>query len=624
LKGKRIPPRPIGRAVEPEAFRQGVQAHRAGRLEEAEQLYRKALKLNPSLSAALSNLGIILSRTGRFDEAVSLLERAVETDPNGPNGWINLCNTYRELRRWADAIRAGQRAIELAPTDANALSNLGFALFNADRFDEARTVLERALASNPKHANAWNNLGIVLQRQCQIEQAIACYERTLEIEPGHVTAHSNILFCMHFAPQYTPEEIARAHREWAARHEQPRLSKALPPRAVDPSAAVLRVGMVSADLRKHPVADFLLPLIRNWPKHRLALYFYSTSTTKDDTSLWFAAQASGWRDVAGLSDEQLARQIRADGIDVLFDLTGHTAGHRLLAFALRPAPVQAIWLGYFDTSGMSSMDFIVADNVCVQSGEDSRYSERVVALPHDFVCYEPPANAPYVGPLPALQHGGRVTFGSQNQLVKVTDDVIRLWARVVREVPGSRLLLAGKAFNDESTRKNFMAKFAAEGLEGERLVLRPGNTKLGVLQTYNEIDIALDPFPCAGGTTTCESLWMGVPVVSLFGERFGGRHSAAHLKAVGLPEMVVADEQAYVSLCRSLAADLANLAKLRSDLRERMRGSALCDGKAFAAYFLQAVETMWRLKIGPQADANDRATLDAWNRQSTVTTRRLG
>ena len=601
MKGTRIRQRASSRPAQPPGFLQAVDAHRAGRIQEAERQYRTVLKLNPRYAPALSNLGVILRQTGRFPEALEALHAAVQAEPGSAAGWSNLCNTYRQLGRWAEAVQAGQQATALAPNDGDALSNLGLALFHADRFDEARSVLERAVAVAPDHANAWNNLGNVHQRQCRIDEAIACYQRALQSDPAHVTAHSNILFCMHFTPRYTPDEIARAHQEWAARHERPRMSGALPERRIDQEAPVLRVGMVSADLRGHAVADFLKPLVRHWPSHRLALFLYSTSAVTDDTSHWLASQAAAWREVAGLTDEQLARQVRADGIDVLFDLTGHTGGHRLLAFALRPAPVQVTWLGYFDTSGMASMDFMIADPVCVKPGEAGRYAERVLTLPHDFVCYEPPADAPAVGPLPALAREGQVTFGSQNQLVKVTDEVIRLWARVVREVPGSRLLLAGKAFNDGSTREVFMRKFNAEGLDGERLDLRPGNSKLGVLQTYNEIDIALDPFPCAGGTTTCEALWMGVPVVSLFGDRFSGRHSAAHLKAAGLGGLVVADQDAYVARCRSLATDLAGLGALRRGMRERVGRSVLCDGRAFAARFLEAVEAMCRDKATGQA-----------------------
>lgn len=576
-------------------FDRAARLHREGRLAEAEAGYRQVLRLQPAHPGTLSNLGALLRRTGRYPEAVATLEKAVSVNPGNAGAWSNLCNLYRDVGRIAQAVTAGYRATELAPRDAAALSNLGNALFHANRFDEAKAALERALAVDPNYPNAWNNLGNVHQRQCRIEEAIACYERVMRIDPGHVTSHSNALFCMHFTPRYSPQAIGDAHRAWAAQHEAPLADKRLPERPIDLQAPVLKVGMLSADLREHPVADFLKPLVRHWPAQRLSLHFYSAATSHDAMSRWFQAQAAGWREVAGMDDEALARQIRADGIDVLIDLTGHTANHRLLAFARRPAPVQATWLGYFDTTGMAAMDFMIADQVCVRPDEGGRYAERVVCLPQDFVCYEPPADAPEVGPLPAMA-AGVITFGSQNQLAKVTDEVIALWAQLILEIPNSRLLLGGKAFNDDSTKAVFLRKFAAAGLSDERLILRPGTSKQGVLATYNEIDIALDPFPCAGGTTTCEALWMGVPVVSLYGERFGGRHSASHLAAVGVGGLVTRDADAYRALARRLAGDLPSLAGLRARLREQMRGSPLCDGAAFAANFQKAVETMWRVK----------------------------
>jgi predicted O-linked N-acetylglucosamine transferase (SPINDLY family) len=576
-------------------FDLAVRLHRDGRLADAEAGYRRVLHLQPAHPGALSNLGALLRRTGRYAEAVATLEKAVSVSPGMAGAWSNLCNLYRDVGRIPEAVTAGYRATELAPSDVPALSNLGNALFHADRFDEAKVALERALAIDPNYPNAWNNLGNVHQRQCRIDEAIACYERAMRLDPGHVTAHSNALFCMHFTPRYSPQEIGDAHRAWAAQHEAPLAARRLPERPIDLQAPVLKVGMLSADLREHPVADFLKPLVRNWPAQRLSLHLYSAATSHDAMSRWFQTQAAGWRHVAGMDDEALAHQIRSDGIDVLIDLTGHTANHRLLAFARRPAPVQATWLGYFDTSGMAAMDFLIADPICVRPDEGGRYAEKVVCLPQDFVCYEPPADAPEVGPLPA-KTAGVITFGSQNQLAKVTDEAIRLWAQLILEIPNSRLLLGGKAFNDESTKAGFLEKFTAAGLSGERLVLRPGTSKLGVLATYNEIDIALDPFPCAGGTTTCEALWMGVPVVSLYGERFGGRHSASHLAAVGVGGFVTRDAKAYRTLAQRLACDLPSLAGLRASLREQMRRSPLCDGAAFAANFLKAVETMWRVK----------------------------
>lgn len=581
-----------GRAVPDAALQKAAALHLKGRLTEAEAAYRELLRTRPTHEGALANLGALLRTTGRHAEARVVLERGVRAHPAYANLWTNLTNVLVDLRDWGAAVAAGRTATSLNPRDATVWSNLGNALFYANRFDESLEACKRATELNPDNASAWNNLGNVHLRQCRVDQAIEAYERAVKQDPRYVMAHSNALFAMHFSPRYSPQDIADAHRQWADQHEAPLLSQALPPLAPLAHGQRLRVGMISADLRGHPVADFLQPLVQHWPSEALDLYLYSASTAHDEVSRWFANRCNVWREVAGLSDKALAEQVRQDGIHILFELTGHTAHHRLLTFAYRPAPVQVNWLGYFDTTGMRSVDYILSDVVCVQEGEEGRYSEKVVRLPDDFLCYRPPADAPPVASLPAAHRSG-VTFGSQNQVVKVRPEVVATWAAIVNGVPGSRLLLAGKAFNDESTRRDYTEQFVRAGLAPNRLELRPGNSKLGVLAAYGDIDIALDPFPCAGGTTTCEALWMGVPVVSLFGERFAGRHSAAHLRAVGLGGLVARDLDSYRQLAISLAADLEGLATLRHGLRERMKASPLCDGARFSKHFVEALRLMW-------------------------------
>jgi protein O-GlcNAc transferase len=583
--------RPVRQVTDP-AFEKAAILHRSGRLTEAEAAYEEILRARPAHDRALANYGALLRSTGRPAKARELLEKATRLHPRFANAWTNLTNVLVDLRQWPAAIEVGRKAVELQPGNAQVWSNLGNALFYANRFDEAMQACRRATEIEPGNPSGWNNLGNAHLRQCRVDEGIACYERALQADPGFVTAHSNILFSMHFTSRYSPQEIAAAHRRWADQHEAPLLAKALPPGPSPAPDQRLKVGMISADLRDHPVTHFLQPLVEHWPAAQLDLYLYSTSTAHDATSRWFASRCAGWREVNGLSDRALAERVRQDGVDVLFELTGHTANHRLLSLAYRPAPVQVNWLGYFDTTGMRSVDFLLGDVVCILDGEEERYTERVVRLPHDFVCYRPPPDAPPVGELPALRQQG-VTFGSQNQIVKVRPEVVKCWAQIVNAVSGSRLLLAGKAFNDESTRLDYLEQFADAGLATDRVDLRPGNTMRGVLKTYGEIDIALDPFPCAGGTTTCEALWMGVPVVSLYGERFAGRHSAAHLRAVGLPGLVAEDLDGYHRLAVSLANGLGTLRELRHGLRERMRASPLCDGAQFSLHFLEAVRVMW-------------------------------
>jgi protein O-GlcNAc transferase len=577
------------------ALEVAVALQNAGRQAEAEAAYRAILRLRPTLAPALSNLSVILRKTGRLAEARRCLEAAVQNHPRHAASWSNLTNVYSDLNLKREAVDAGRQAVLHAPGQARPLGVLGWALWKQDSFDEARQCMEQSLAIQPRDALNWNNLGNVHQRQCNIALAIECYRRALEIDPGLSMAMQNIAFCMHFTDDYSPEDIAQAHRDWAARFEAARGPALTAPPPINLAKPRLRVGFMSPDFRDHPVAAFFRPLIRHWPRERFELWFYSEVRSPDAVTDWLRQRSDGWVDTPGLDDSALAHRIRADGIDILVDLCGHTGGSRLLVMAHRPSSVQVSWLGYFDTTGMKSVDFLVADTVCVQPGDEPRFTETVVRLPEDFVCYEPPSVMPPIGQLPADARGS-FTFGSQNQLVKLTPRVIALWARIVNAVPDSRLLLAGRALNDASTRERFVKDFELHGLSRSRLELRPSAPQQTVLATYNEIDLALDPFPCAGGTTTCEALVMGVPVLSLFGDRFAGRHSAAHLQAAGLGEFVVHSEEAYAAKAVALARQAEPLRRLRNCLRQRLAQTHLCDGSRFSRHFASALEVMWAHK----------------------------
>lgn len=583
-----------GRRTAPDhPFQKALALQRAGQTVAAEAAYKAILRLRPQHGGALSNLAVLYRQKGRLAEARQALEQCVGHDPSNVAAWSNLTNVYLDLGLKAKAVEAGRQAVARGPGQPRPLGNLGWALWQCDRFEEAREVLEASLALDPKDAVVWNNLGNVHQRQCRIDDAIAAYRKALDCNPSMSMAMQNIAFCMHFSERYTPKEIAEQHFAWARLFESREGITPLPAPAPATGKPRLRVAFMSPDLREHPVAAFLRPLIQHWPSARFELAFYSEVKAPDAATGWFKERAEAWCDSIGMTDAQLAQRIRADGVDILIDLCGHTAGNRLLVMPFRAAPVQATWLGYFDTTGMKSVDYVIADVVCVQPGEEGRFSETVVKLPHDFVCYSAPSAAPDIGPLP-FDRTGRFTFGSQNQLVKLTPAVIALWARIVAQVPDSRLLLAGKAFNDDSTQERFRQAFEAAGLERSRLVLKPGTNQLGVLATYNEIDLALDPFPCAGGTTTCEALYMGVPVVSLYGERFAGRHSAAHLQSAGLPQFVARDEAAYAALAQRLASDPTPLRELRARMRAWLPSTPLMDGASFAGYFEAALVQMWR------------------------------
>jgi len=563
-------------------FDAALALHRAGKLEQAAQAYRRILKLRPGHGQALNNLGTICHKLGLFDESRRHLERAVTSEPQA---WSNLSSLEIRLGRNLEAATAAQRAIDLLPGLAAAYDNLGLALFRLDAISQAEQATRKALALDPNSANAWNNLGQVLQRQSRLTDAVQAYQQAINLNPGYEQAYSNMLFCMHFDGAWTSQQIFEAHRRWGQHYEASVASPAPKyRRSKVPVGSRPRIAFLTTDLFDHPVTMFLRSLIANWPHSRMELGFYASVKRADEVTQWFKDRSDFWCDALPLSDEQLATRIAQDEIDLLIELSGHTGESRLKVLVHRPAPVQMSWLGYFDTTGLQCVQYILTDGICVTPQMEHLFTESVLRMPDDFVCFDPPAYSPDPGPLPALTNGF-ITFGSQNQLAKVTDEVISLWSQLLLHLPRSRLLFQAKAFNDSETLHRFQDKFSGRGVDLSRVDFLLGTSRQQILQNYLKVDIALDPFPCAGGTTTCESLWMGVPVVTLQGDRFGGRHSASHLSAVGLERFIAQDVPEYLKIVSQLSLDLPSLAQIRSTLRGQMRASALCDGPRFTRNF---------------------------------------
>ncbi len=571
------------------------QLHRAGRLAEAEMAYRGILDKSSNYMPALVNLGVVLSASGRYRDAISLYRKAIGTDPQNAVIHNNLGNAYQALGESEEAAASLERAVAINPRYEKAYSNLGDALFNVHRFDEARAALEKALALNPNNGLSWNRLGRVHTRQCRVREAIRCYRKAVELHPEMVGAHSNILFTMHFLPDFTPDEIAAEHRVWNDLYARPLSNEMQPLGPRDPAKKPLRVGFVSDCFRRHPVGDFLNSLFRARNREELEFYCYSDVLVEQPMTGWFRERSDQWRNTGTMIDRDVAGLVRRDEIDILIDLAGHTGQSRLLVFARRPAPVQATWMGYINTTGMDAMDFIIADHYCVEEREDHLYSERVVRLPDDFLCYRAPDFAPDVNSLPAKTNG-YITFGSFNQLVKVSVDVVLAWAQVLKRVPGSRMLIVGRGFDDLSLRERFIERFVVAGIGEERLELMGGTTHPGLMARYHQMDIALDTFPYVGGTTTCEALWMGVPVITFTGNRFCSRHSSSHLINAGLRELVAEDVNGYIDIACELAQDLGRLETYRATLREQCARSPLCDAARFAEHFTEALYRMWQEK----------------------------
>jgi predicted O-linked N-acetylglucosamine transferase (SPINDLY family) len=575
------------------AYNLGLALQDLGCIDEAIEAYSWALAAEPNLYIAANNLGSALQQRGRLDEALRAYQHALAIQPVYPEAENNLGNVLKDQGRLNEAIAAYRRALASRPEYPEAESNLGLALHNSGRLEEASEAYHRALALRPDYAEAENNLGNALLAQGRHEEARDAYRRALALKPTYVAARSNLLMCEQYCNGANLAGLAGAHAEWDALHGEPHRAS-WKPWAVDRDPdRPLRVGFVSPDLRRHPVGYFLVQVVENLDPQACQGICYHSRADRDELSERMAAVSKEWHEVLGLANDALADQIRNDRIDILFDLSGHTCDHRLQVFARRPAPIQITWLGYVGTTGLAAMDYLLADRFHVPPEFESHYREKILRMPDGYVCFDPPANAPEVGPLPALEQG-RVTFGSFNNVSKLTPEVLARWAQIVRRVPGSRILLGSPGLNGTRTRTLIREAFLSAGVDAEQLDLRGTMRQPDLLAAYNTVDLALDPFPYSGGVTTCEALWMGVPVVTCPGETFASRHSFSHLSNVGLTEMVARDAQDYIDLAVRLAHDLPHLAEIRAGLRDRMARSPLCNGPLFAANLSVLLRDVWR------------------------------
>ncbi len=562
--------------------------------EEAVACLRRAVELKPDFAAAHNNLGNALWDQKKPDEAVACWRRALSLNPDFADAHNNLGNALRDHGKLDDALTCFHRALEIKPDYFEAHSNLGNALKDQGKLGEAIACYQRSIALKPNFADAHYNLGNALKGLGKLAEAIACYRRALELKPDYVAAHDNLLMALQYRTGVMPAELAEAHAEYDRLHTAALRDAIVPNRDLrDTRSRRPRVGFVSPDLGRHPVGYFLVRVLENFDKEQFETVCYSDRTVKDDLTQRMQSAATQWRDVIGLSHQRLAHQIRADRIDILFDLAGHTAGNRLSVFARKPAPIQITWIGYEGTTGLAAMDYLIADRHVVPEGSEGYYRERVLRMPGGYLCYDPPAAAPPVGPLPALARG-YATFGSFNNPAKITAEVVRVWAGILRRAQSAKLVLKYRGLDDPSMKRRYLDLFAAQGVPPNRLEILPASSYAEYLAAYSQLDVALDPFPFSGSATTCEALWMGVPVVTCPGATFAGRHSLSHLLSVGLTETVVADFDEYVDRAISLAGDLPRLAAMRAALRERMATSPLCDGRRFADQFMSLLHEVWQ------------------------------
>jgi predicted O-linked N-acetylglucosamine transferase (SPINDLY family) len=563
-----------------------------GQYQGALESYRRALVLKPGSAEMHFNMAVALQSLGQLSEAVVSYRRVLEIEPNFAEAHNNLGNILTELWQLNSAVESYRRALQLKPDYVKAYSNLGNALTELGQLNDAVANCSRALELKPDFADAHINLGNSFRDLGQHDDAVASYRRALDIKPDLPIAHSNLLFCLNHKEDVDAQTLFAEHCRFAEQFEAPlRANWPQHSNSRNPERC-LQVGFVSADLRNHPVAHFFEPVLDYLARYpHLSLHAYYNHTIEDSVTQRLQGYFANWHTIAGLPDDALAQKIRDDGIDILYDLSGHTGKHRLLTFARKPAPVQVSWIGYPGTTGLSSIDYYFADRFLSPPGQlDNQFTEKIVHLPANAP-FLPSKDAPPVNALPAMSNGF-ITFGSFNRPSKISRSVIALWAQLLRALPDSRMLLG--AMSQDSNYNTLIEFFAQEGIARDRLSFHVRSDMDAYLGLHQQVDICLDTFPYNGGTTTCHALWMGIPTLTLAEKVVPGRQGAAVMGHVGLDAFVAHNAADFVQKGLSCAGNLVALSDIRMGLRERFAKSAMGQPAVVAEGVERALRIMWQ------------------------------
>jgi protein O-GlcNAc transferase len=554
--------------------------------------YQKAVAFKPDFAEAHSNLGNVLRDLGQLERAAASFRQALAINSNLAEVHLNLGDALKDLGQRDEALACCRRALEINPQYVEAYSNQGVILKSLGLLDDAVACYHRALEINAEFAQVHSNLGLALQDRGQFDAAVASFRRALELKPEFAQTHSNLLFSLSHNIEVSADELHGEHRRFGEHFESSlRVHWPQHRNTRDPERH-LQVGFVSGDFRNHAIANFIEPVLEQLARHpRLSIHAYYNHSTEDTVTQRLRGHMDHWNSVVGMSDAELAKKIETDGIDILIDLSGHTAQHRLLTFARKPAPIQASWMGYPGTTGLQAMDYYFCDRHFLPVEQfASQFTEKIVHLPANAP-FLPFKDAPEVKPLPALRQG-YVTFGSFNRLSKINPMVIALWAKLLRALPDAHMLLAG--LPEEGKYDTLIQWFAQEGIARERLSFHARSNMPDYMSLHQQVDICLDTFPYTGGTTTMHALWMGVPTLTLTGSTPAGRQGASILGHVDLPQYVAHDQEDFVRKGVAAAGNLAALSQTRATLRQRLASSAMGQPELIADGLQQALRLMWQ------------------------------
>ena len=580
---------------------------KSGRFSEARQHCEKVLSSDPDNAHALHYLGFIEYRTGKIETAIQLMGRSAQIAPSA-SCLNNLGLAFEALGHLDSARGAYQQALLLDPKLAGAHNNLGNVCRGQRQLDDALAHFERAIALDPKMAETYSNIGLIYSYQGKLEQAAQYFEKSVSIRPDFAEAYTNLLFLKSFASSSSPDEYLGLARSWESRFVPPLERKHAREKTQirqELSGRRLRVGYVSGDYRHHAVAYFIAKVFEHHDQSRVELFAYSSGTMHDDVTARLKGTVNHWVEIFGASDAEVLARIEADQIDVLIDLSGHTKHERLGVFARRAAPVQASYLGYFASTGLTEMDYWIGDEILTRKATDSQFSEEVWRLPRAWVSYCPLFEAPE--PVGRTGTDSTVWFGCFNSLLKLTAESIALWSKLLLEIPEGVLLLKTKLLEDVGNQRRVLAGFAHHGVATERIILEGESQWEDYMDAYNRIDIALDPVGGhSGGTISCDALWMGVPVIHATGTAVTSRFTESILTALGRPEWVCETEDAYIASAAALARDPAARKAIRLQQREQFVKSPLGDAKDLTQHLEAAYFRMferWQSKQGEIAPA---------------------
>lgn len=583
-------------------FEKAFAFHQKGQLAEAYEIYQQLLSNQPDHPELLHMAGLVLHQMGNHDAAVPLLSKAVSFAPENSGYLYNLGVVLQRVQRLEDSESCYRKVIALDPGNLSAWINLGNQLSTSGRFGEACECHRNTLRLQPENGENHARLARALRMMGDIENSLAHLGIAISLSPDDLQTGSELLFTSQYEPGVSLADLAWRHGEWASKIPETKTTA----QDLKVPSSPLRVGFLSPDFGNHPVGIFIAPLLERLKKHAdIIAICFSDREFEDEFALRNREAANEWHLVYGMPDNLLEERVRSASLDILIELTGHTEQNRMPLLKRRLAPIQMSWAGYVGTTGLDAIDFLLTDAYHCPDGSEDYYFETLLRFPNDYIPYEPPSYAPLPGALPMLRNG-HATFGCLNNPAKLTGATIKLWAQILREAPDSRMILKYKGMDDSSVRDRVLGLFSVHGVDPQRIEMLGQTNHKDHLSVFQKIDVALDPLPYSGGLSTCEAIWMGVPVITFPGDTFASRHSLSHLSNAGFPQFAATDQNDYARKALNLIGNPKSLALLREEMRDTVSASPLCDLDAYADDFVAAIKLVAGIEEEEKEEEKDK------------------